>query len=308
MHFREWYTVGAAVEPRTHVFSDRSIGALHPSGNLYVGDTEGASIRVYSPRRRMIREFGARGRDAGNFLSISSIQFPPAGDSVFIHDAILNRVSVFTASGRYVRHFAPRFDARSLQMYRHGSGNFVFVGPVATVPGSLIHITDSRGEHLRSFADLVDSIVPAHIPPAVREQLTQASLAELPGGDLLVALRAPYVVGRYSISGNRRWLVRETLLPNPWGDYIIHSATEFRVLPYPSVTAVYYLGEELFQVLTADFVAFERTADIRHIRDGRRISRRHLPFSPYPSIVQPSVRIPVAAPLSYHPSPSRATS
>jgi hypothetical protein len=287
MRFTEVYTVGGTPGPRSDVFSDQSVHALGPAGRLYVGDTPRGTVRVFDTSGRLVLEFGSEGTAAGSFTEISSLHFDPTQNALFVHDAARDRVSVFSPAGRLLRIVELSIETRKLRMYVHGSGALLFVGSLSRAPGSLVHVTDSSGRYIRSFAELLGATHPPRLSPDVREQLTQGSLTELSGGDVIVALRAPYVVGRFSITGVRRWLVRDAQLPEPWRQHVVESPQSFRVRPYPSVTAVQSLGGDLFQIRTADFESGSRSADIRSTRDGRLSSRRSLPFSPYVATVQP---------------------
>lgn len=61
-------------------------------GNVYVGDHW--TVRIFSPEGRLLRSVGGQGRGPGEFDAIASVAVLP-GDSVFVYDAALRRITVF---------------------------------------------------------------------------------------------------------------------------------------------------------------------------------------------------------------------
>lgn len=81
-------------------------------------------------------------------------------------------------------------------------------------------MTTAEKYQARTFANLLDSPLSSRQMELLRAQLLQGRLVELDDGDLLVALRAPYVPARFGRDGRERWRIQDPVLPDPWADHI----------------------------------------------------------------------------------------
>ena len=80
------------------------IGAIayDSDGNLYVGDNRSAQIFVYTPEGRLKQQFGSRGRDDGQFQSITAITVDSEG-TIYVCDAQALAVQLFDSQGNFIR-------------------------------------------------------------------------------------------------------------------------------------------------------------------------------------------------------------
>ena len=77
--------------------------ALSRAGDLYAPSLDEWSVLRYNAKSRQAATVGVHGAGPGEFRSISRVRIGP-GDSVWIYDSSLRRVSVFAPGGtRYVR-------------------------------------------------------------------------------------------------------------------------------------------------------------------------------------------------------------
>jgi hypothetical protein len=92
--------------------------AIGPSGNLYITDATDRVAEV-SPAGKVVRRWGGRGTRPGEFVFVTvdtrdpnalaaSIAVGPSGD-VYVSDSGNDRVEVFSATGRFIRHFGSSF-------------------------------------------------------------------------------------------------------------------------------------------------------------------------------------------------------
>ncbi len=100
-------------EPLGHFGSDvlnRPTGlARDPqSGQLYVADTHGHDIKVFSADGLLLKTIGAgeRGEGDGQFNSPTHLAF--AAGQLYVTDTLNSRVKIFTAEGEFVRAFGRR--------------------------------------------------------------------------------------------------------------------------------------------------------------------------------------------------------
>lgn len=287
VRFTELYTVGAEDFPEEQVFDEQTTIALTSRGTLYVAEKRLGRIKVFDSTGNFVRQFGNKGKGPGEFQYITSIALTPASDSLYVFDHKLRRVSVFSATGRLVRDFRPALEWDGvLQMERHSTGALLFVGHVSGHRG-MVHVLDATGAYVRSLADLLEIDDPHYDDPFLRNQLEQGMVCELSGGDLLVALRAPYVVARFSLDGRKRWQVHDDILPKPWKKHIVFAPRSYKVGVYPSVTGLDDLGGGLFQVITTDIEHERRSSDLRRAADGTLVSRRRLGFDSHPGLSCP---------------------
>ena len=285
--YRVLYSVGAEESPAEQVFDEHITVALSRSGILFVAETRIGSIRVFDSSGRFVRQFGRRGEGPGEYLSITSMAVGPAGDSLYVFDHKNRRVSVLSPTGTLLREFRPQLEwSGPLQMERHTSGALLFIGHSAKHRG-LVHVVDPKGTYIRSFGDLLEIDDHQHDTPLMQAQLLQGQVCELSDGDLLVALRAPYVVARFALDGRRRWVVRDDVLPKPWIKHIVAAERSYRVASYPSVTGLDALGNGVFRVMTTDFERERKFLDTRRASDGTLTDRQAINFGSHQRLLCP---------------------
>jgi len=132
------------------------IGAIayDSDGNLYVGENRSAQIFVYAPDGRLKQQFGSRGRDDGQFQSITGIAIDDAG-TIYVSDAQALAVQLFDNQGNFVRGWGK---------HEMGGANFSLPSGIAVdsqhhviVSDEMRHqvkIFDSTGKLLTAFGGL----------------------------------------------------------------------------------------------------------------------------------------------------------
>lgn len=274
--YREHYSVGPGTAT-PHELGSVDAVALGPDLRLYVGQAR--RVEVFDSTGYV----NAIGAGAGG--EVSALGVTPDGDTVVVYDHPARRVVFVERSGRISRSFALPFQPEGrLNMLALRGGGFLFVGPVAG-HAHLAHRVGPDGAAHAAFGELVPAGDGGSSHPLIRAQMAQGWAAELPDGDVVLALHAPYVLARFSPEGEMRWQIRDSLLPDPRERHIVASETAYRVSPYPQVTDVHALTDGMVQVLAADFESETRTEDIRRASDGALVSRRTFPFSVYPWVM-----------------------
>src|SRR5690606_24027972 len=72
---------------------------IGPDGNLYVIEQQDNEVRVYDAQGTLVRRFGRQGEGPGEFLFPS--QLGVVGDTLWVTDLRLQRLSLFTTSGEF---------------------------------------------------------------------------------------------------------------------------------------------------------------------------------------------------------------
>jgi len=175
--------IGAIDGPPELQFFRVSAMAIDDENNIYVVDAGHAEVRVFDAAGTFLRRFGRRGRGPGEFEFPSGIW--AHGDTVFVADTRLIRMSIFDRTGR---------DAGTIPLGGVRAGR---VFPVRPVPGGWIALPwevpagfpyehgvvrndTSRIVWTASLEELValDARAPAAVAPAataVRELVTMVS-------------------------------------------------------------------------------------------------------------------------------------
>jgi hypothetical protein len=95
-------TIGSRDAPGPELFGS-VVGAFRlGSGNIVVADRKNLELRYFSPTGKYLRTSGRKGGGPGEFQHLS-IFLGCAGDSAFVYDVALQRMSVFDPDGIYVR-------------------------------------------------------------------------------------------------------------------------------------------------------------------------------------------------------------
>lgn len=288
LSFAEIYTVGTDSVPAEQAFDPVSAMALGADGTLYVGSTRPARLASFDSQGRFLTWIGREGTGPGEFEVVSSIALSADGDSVFVHDRFRGRISLFTRRGQHLRTINVQLRSEApIKMYRHSSGMFLFVG-AAGETNDLVHVVDERGAHVRSVGALLPPVPSALWTPIIREQLVQGEVVEVAGGDIIVALRAPYRIARFDLLGRRKWETSDTLLPWPWARHIKVTPTSYSIAFYPSINGAHALDEDLVYILAVDFEGEQRYADVRRASDGSLIRRQRSGFESYVRALRPA--------------------
>ena len=78
---------------------------IGPDGSLYVIEQQDNEVRVYDAQGTLVRRFGRQGEGPGEFLFPS--QLGVVGDTLWVTDLRLQRLSLFTTSGEFLKSFSP---------------------------------------------------------------------------------------------------------------------------------------------------------------------------------------------------------
>ncbi len=127
--------------------------AVGPDGNIYVTDTAGSTITVFSPEGAILRTWGRKGNGDGEFNEPWGIAVAPDG-SVFVADTWNHRVQKFDAQGRFITKWG-LFEA-STEPYRFYGPRDIAISPsgdvlVADTGNKRIQVFDQDGAFLRAF-------------------------------------------------------------------------------------------------------------------------------------------------------------
>lgn len=76
-----------------------------PDGNLYVPDTHYHRVMVYSPDGTLLRQWGGRGTEAGQFIYPTDIAFDSSGNVYVAEYGDNDRIQVFDRHGKFLRQF-----------------------------------------------------------------------------------------------------------------------------------------------------------------------------------------------------------
>lgn len=112
-----------------------------PDGNIYVPDTHYYRVLVYAPTGQLIRQWGSKGTEPGQFIYPTDIAFDSKGN-VFVSEYGDNdRIQVFDREGKYLYQFG-----------RFGEGLGEFSRPQSMViDQDLVYVTDSCNHRILVF-------------------------------------------------------------------------------------------------------------------------------------------------------------
>jgi len=96
--------VGSRTGPSESMLFRVFAGRILPDGGVVIGDNGTRELRFYAPDGTWLRSVGRRGKGPGEFQFVTAIY--ALGDSLFVFDGALGRMSVFTSAGRYAREFS----------------------------------------------------------------------------------------------------------------------------------------------------------------------------------------------------------
>jgi DNA-binding beta-propeller fold protein YncE len=115
--------------------------SVGPDGNLWVPDTHYYRVLVYAPDGTLLKQFGSKGTDPGQFIYPTDIAFGPGG-RVFVSEyGDHDRIQVFDMDGKYLYEFGS-----------FGQGDGQFSRPQSMlVDGDLLYVTDSCNHRIAVF-------------------------------------------------------------------------------------------------------------------------------------------------------------
>jgi ABC-type Fe3+ transport system permease subunit/DNA-binding beta-propeller fold protein YncE len=115
--------------------------SVGPDGNLYVPDTHYYRVLVYSPAGELLREWGSKGTDPGQFIYPTDIAFDSKGNIFVSEYGDNDRIQVFKPTGEFLYQFG-----------RFGDAPGEFSRPQSMViDGELVYVTDSCNHRLTVF-------------------------------------------------------------------------------------------------------------------------------------------------------------
>ena len=137
--------------------------ALDKDGNMYVAHLALDKVSVHSPLGKPLREWGKRGKGAGELTQPGGIAIANDG-SVYVADMENSRVQKFSADGKYLAHWGEyglkpgQFGGNVRPVTRVGGPNFLAFdrqGNLYTTEGSVGRVQKftAQGKYLLSWGD-----------------------------------------------------------------------------------------------------------------------------------------------------------
>jgi len=127
---------------------DCSVGRLSTGEYVVSSIVGGGEIFVYGPDGQVVRTFGRSGEGPGELGTSVSLLVGPA-DTLYITDETMARLSVFTATGAFVRSFPILNQVWGSALLNNG--NLLFSRRAAGIEDSLLFLTAQDGEELGRF-------------------------------------------------------------------------------------------------------------------------------------------------------------
>ena len=181
-HFTEIFRIGDESRGDSIFFRDHEDAqlAVNSSNDLFVGGWDEVPVLSFSDEGKLIGLVGAEGEAPGEFKSSSSVVVGP-GDSIYVFDPRLNRLSVFAPQTLRYSHSVHTVDAsasistpRKLLGVVKGGYLFQYRAPYRP-PGSDLGGYDPD-ESRFDFVNLIDR----------HGRMTGMTIAKLPSGERLV--------------------------------------------------------------------------------------------------------------------------
>ncbi|HVT88988.1 MAG TPA: 6-bladed beta-propeller [Tepidisphaeraceae bacterium] len=112
-----------------------------PDGNLYVPDTHYHRVLVYSATGELLKKWGEKGTDSGQFIYPTDIAFDSKGNIFVSEYGDNDRIQVFDRDGKFLYQFG-----------KFGQGNGEFSRPQSIViDRDLLYLTDACNHRLEVF-------------------------------------------------------------------------------------------------------------------------------------------------------------
>ena len=111
---REDLRIGEAAGEPAYEFSRISGIAIANDGSLFVVNGGSASIRIFSPQGKFVREIGRRGNGPGEFQFIATMRL--SGDTLYVIDGGNRRVTLIDFTGKVLTTWSSEPDPQSRRM------------------------------------------------------------------------------------------------------------------------------------------------------------------------------------------------
>ncbi|HEX8521981.1 MAG TPA: hypothetical protein VF669_06970 [Tepidisphaeraceae bacterium] len=115
--------------------------SVAPDGNVYVPDTHYHRVMVYSPKGELLRQWGRKGTEPGQFIYPTDIAFDGKGNVFVSEYGDHDRIQVFDASGKFLYQFGS-FGVENGQFSRPQS---------MVIEGDLVYVTDACNHRICVF-------------------------------------------------------------------------------------------------------------------------------------------------------------
>ena len=117
--------------------------AFDCTGNVYLTDSGGCCIQVFTAEGKFLRKFGKKGSDDGELNFPSSISID-SDNIVYVTEYYNHRVSMFTSEGQFLRSFGTKGE---------GPGQFIVPCGIAVDRNGLVHVSDRDNSRIQIFQD-----------------------------------------------------------------------------------------------------------------------------------------------------------
>lgn len=177
-----------------------SISAL-ADGSLAVIPWGPGEVWLVSRQGKVIRRMGRGGEGPGEFKNPAFVAPTPKGDSLYIYDKLLGRVSIFSLSGAFSRAFRVAPNMLTILMLGPttviGSGRYSAEDPAVRARNSVFALHFFRGDSLqKSFGEVIKEIDPRNGNQFQRE------LIPFKGGFLVVPRSGHYAIDTWNADGS----------------------------------------------------------------------------------------------------------
>jgi len=138
---RAWGHEGIpAQDPSPDAFWGPRDIALGPDGNVYVADTGGKRIRVYTPEGDFLRDIGAGGAGPGQLDEPVGLAFNPVSGDLYVAEAWNKRIQVFDLNGQPLHEWPVNMWFQNRQSFNRPYIDF-------SPDGTLLYVTDMDDRH-----------------------------------------------------------------------------------------------------------------------------------------------------------------
>jgi hypothetical protein len=214
--------------PDSSAIGGRIVVSEDSRGNWYVsGGVLGpqALLRIFGPKGRYVGVLGREGRGPGEF-GIARTPELIRGDTMFVYDFLLHRISVLTPSGKFVQAIPLTRPAQDIAIHPDGSVAALTAGKVGDGHGVLLNSFDRNGRLMHSRP----------VVKFVHGQCSDASvIAAAPAGGVWVAPRCEY---RMELRDRAGKLVLQIARAADWFPAWWDSPSPFTAPPKPGINSI----------------------------------------------------------------------